>query len=178
MMRTIIREATIADAEGIAKVHVDSWKTTYKNIVPTDFLDKLSYEQRTELWTRNLSEEGNIAFVVENLAGQIVGFTSGSISKEKDTGHLATIYILKQYQEMGIGKKLIKEIFSKFDVLGFQSILVEVLEDNDARLFYQALGATLLKSEQTKMAGTELCLLIYEWKDITLLLERLSASDL
>lgn len=28
-----IRKAEITDAEGIAKVHVDSWKTTYKNIV-------------------------------------------------------------------------------------------------------------------------------------------------
>jgi len=45
----IIRKAKLDDATGIAKVHVDSWRTTYKGIIPDDFLNNLSYEQRTEL---------------------------------------------------------------------------------------------------------------------------------
>lgn len=32
MIMLQIREATINDAEGIAKVHVDSWRTTYEGI--------------------------------------------------------------------------------------------------------------------------------------------------
>ena len=32
-MEIFIREGTINDVSGIAKVHVDSWNTTYKNIV-------------------------------------------------------------------------------------------------------------------------------------------------
>lgn len=38
-----IRKAVLADSKGIAKVHVDSWRTTYKNIIPDEFLKKLSY---------------------------------------------------------------------------------------------------------------------------------------
>ncbi|WP_330217584.1 hypothetical protein [Planococcus halocryophilus] len=38
------RKATEQDAPGIAKVHVDSWKTTYKEILPSAFLTSLSYE--------------------------------------------------------------------------------------------------------------------------------------
>lgn len=45
----IIRKATISDAEGIAKVHVDGWRTTYKNILSDEFLNKLLYEQRTKM---------------------------------------------------------------------------------------------------------------------------------
>ncbi|WP_306428702.1 hypothetical protein [Robertmurraya siralis] len=41
----IIREATLSDAEGIAKVHVDSWRTTYKGIVSDVFLEQLSYKK-------------------------------------------------------------------------------------------------------------------------------------
>lgn len=44
-----IRRAKLDDAQGIAKVHVNSWRTTYKDIIPNDFLDNLSVEQRTEL---------------------------------------------------------------------------------------------------------------------------------
>ncbi|MGE7593587.1 N-acetyltransferase family protein [Peribacillus frigoritolerans] len=55
---------------------------------------------------------------------------------------------------MGIGKKLIKELFFKFEELGFKTIFVEVLEDNKSRYFYEAFGA-------------ELNLLVYEWRDIS-----------
>lgn len=52
--KVIIREAELVDAPGIAKVHVDSWRTTYKNIMSDDFLSHLSYEQRTKLWEKTL----------------------------------------------------------------------------------------------------------------------------
>ncbi|KAF0820926.1 MULTISPECIES: hypothetical protein [unclassified Cytobacillus] len=45
-----IRAAELSDAEGIAKVHVDSWRTTYKDIIPENFLENLSYQSREELW--------------------------------------------------------------------------------------------------------------------------------
>lgn len=35
-----IRKANLNDALGVAKVQVDSWKTTYKNIVPDEYLDQ------------------------------------------------------------------------------------------------------------------------------------------
>ena len=50
----IIREANLDDAKGIAKVHVDSWRTTYKNIIPDEYLNNLSYEKREQLWTNNI----------------------------------------------------------------------------------------------------------------------------
>jgi hypothetical protein len=41
-----IRKTVLTDAIGIAKVHVDSWKTTYANIVPDAYLNSLDYEGR------------------------------------------------------------------------------------------------------------------------------------
>jgi hypothetical protein len=45
-MSLVIREAAPADAPGIARVHVDTWRTTYQGIVPDQFLARLSYEAR------------------------------------------------------------------------------------------------------------------------------------
>lgn len=39
-MKIIIRQATIDDVYGIAKVHVDSWNTTYEKIVPKEYLKR------------------------------------------------------------------------------------------------------------------------------------------
>ncbi|MGE7184092.1 N-acetyltransferase family protein [Peribacillus sp. NPDC006672] len=166
----LVRKATVADAEGIAIVHVDCWRTTYKNIMPSDFLDKLSYGKRKDLWIKNISNDGNHVYVAENTEGKIVGFISGGkreTNKVEDSGDLTAIYILENFQRMGIGKKLIKELFFKFEELDFQTIFVEVLEDNNSQFFYEAFGAELLKTEKIKMAGAELNLLVYEWKDIS-----------
>ena len=32
-----IRKAVLDDSKGIAKVHVDSWRSTYRNIIPDAF---------------------------------------------------------------------------------------------------------------------------------------------
>lgn len=78
----MIREAMISDAEDIAKVHVDCWRTTYKDIMPAEVLERLSYEQRTELWNANLStEDGHLVYVAENEKGEMIGFVSGGPEK-------------------------------------------------------------------------------------------------
>lgn len=52
-----IRKATINDAEGIAKVHVDSWRTTYKGIIPDEFLYNLSYKKELNYGSKILKEK-------------------------------------------------------------------------------------------------------------------------
>ena len=41
-----IRRAIKDDIPGIAKVHVDSWKTAYKGIFADEILDNIAYEKR------------------------------------------------------------------------------------------------------------------------------------
>jgi hypothetical protein len=45
-----IREATIADVTAIDRVHVESWRTTYRGLLPDDYLGNLTYAQREPLW--------------------------------------------------------------------------------------------------------------------------------
>ncbi|MGE7760291.1 N-acetyltransferase family protein [Peribacillus sp. NPDC097895] len=100
-----IRKATLGDAKDIAKVHVDSWKSTYKNIIPDEFLKKLSYDQRTDAWNSNISKEGNYVFVAENNEGEIVGFADCGKRENNNvnnSGDLTSIYLLKEYQGIGV----------------------------------------------------------------------------
>ena len=46
MMEIHIRRAIKDDIPGIAKVHADSWKTTYQGIFLTRFLENITYEKR------------------------------------------------------------------------------------------------------------------------------------
>ena len=56
----IIREARATDAESIARVNVDGWRTTYIGIVPQAFLDSLSYEMATTRWQARLSDPAEL----------------------------------------------------------------------------------------------------------------------
>ena len=51
-----IRPATAGDAAALARVHVDSWRTTYRGIVPDEALAHLSYERREQLWANQLEQ--------------------------------------------------------------------------------------------------------------------------
>ena len=46
MMEIHIRRAIKDDIPGIAKVHADSWKTTYQGIFPNEILENITYEKR------------------------------------------------------------------------------------------------------------------------------------
>lgn len=171
-----IRQAQAKDAAGIAKVHVDSWRTTYKNILPAEFLKNLSYEQRTTLWDCNISDQTNYIVVAENADGTIIGF--GTAAKRRTNtvegaADLTSIYLLKDYQSQGIGKLLLAELFLHFTQSGYKSVFVEVLEENKTRYFYEYYGARLTKSVAIKISGTVLNELIYEWDHVDVVLEKL-----
>ncbi|WPP35147.1 GNAT family N-acetyltransferase [Bacillus sonorensis] len=163
-----IRKAVLADAKGIARVHVDSWKTTYANIVPDDYLQGLTYEKREQIWIKNIPLGG--VYAAENNEGEIVGFSSGGAERSGKysgfDGELYAIYILKEYQGHGIGKALFKQIIDEIKGMGLRSMIVLVLKENVSRLFYEALGGQKIDAIEVEIGGRKLSELVYGWEDI------------
>jgi len=171
-----IRKAKSQDAQDIGKVHVDSWRTTYKGIIPDVFLNNLSYEQRTELWKKNISDATNYVLVAENEQNEIIGFATGGTRKTNsvpNTTDLTSIYLLEEYQGMGIGKQLLKEIFAYFKLKGYEKVFVEVLAENKTRNFYEYYGAQYVDNTEIKIGGKVLEELIYVWNDIDKVIEKI-----
>jgi len=168
-IRMLIRKALPVDAKGIAKVHVDSWRTTYKHIFPEDYLQSLSYESREKLWDSVIPN--GYVYVAENSQGDIVGFSSGGKERTGDypgyEGELYAIYLLEEYQGRGIGRQLVKPIIEQLTDDGINSMTVFVLENNPSKNFYQSLGAIKIDQLQDTLAGKEVIELVYGWKDIS-----------
>ncbi|WP_316571731.1 GNAT family N-acetyltransferase [Neobacillus sp. YIM B06451] len=165
-MDITIRKATVEDAEAIAKVHVESWQTTYKGIMDEGFLQRLSVEKRKELWLNNIPRVESIVLVAE-LGGEIVGFADGSPVKEGEypgyDGDVTSIYFYEKHQGKGFGKQLLNQLLDEFRQQGFTSAIVKVLEDNAACRFYEALGARRLDENVIEVAGGKAKLLTYAW---------------
>ncbi|MCM3005142.1 GNAT family N-acetyltransferase [Priestia koreensis] len=163
-----IRRAIPEDAASIARVHVDSWRTTYKGIVSEDYLNKLSYRKRQEMWEGAIPK-GHV-FVAESPDGQVVGFASGG--KERTDkfplydGELYALYILEDYQGSGTGKKLVQQLAGDLKKGGLHAMLTWVVENNRARYFYEALGGEKIGSDEVEIGGNSMVELAYGWKDL------------
>jgi GNAT superfamily N-acetyltransferase len=171
----VIRAAQPADAAAIAKVHVDSWRTTYRGIVPDDFLATLSYEQRTHMWRSILSQSPPTSFVyvAEESGGQVIGFASGGPEHGGDpdyTGELYAIYLLEGYQRHGLGRHLTSTLVQRLVQAGMPSLLLWVLAANPCRAFYEVLGGQPLYDKHVLIGGTSLVEVAYGWRDAHALL--------
>ena len=172
----IIRKANFKDAQAIAKVHVDTWRTTYEGIIPTEFLNKLDYSERKNRWENNIMRAENVVFVVENEEGQIIGFADTSRREnnlELNSIDLTSLYLLEAYQGRGIGKLLMKTLFEHYKNQGYDKVYVDVLADNNTRYFYEYLGAKLSKNIKIKIGGKVLVELTYVWESVNDVLAKL-----
>ncbi|MBD2309787.1 GNAT family N-acetyltransferase [Chroococcidiopsis sp. FACHB-1243] len=177
----IIREANLHDVQAIARVHVDTWYTTYKGILPESSLAKISDRQREIAWQKIIEDtmsSSQFVDVAENDSGQIIGFANGGKERTSDRtykGELYAIYILEAYQRQGIGYKLTLYAVNKLSELGFDSMLVWVLADNPACRFYENLCGQKVYEKQIERGGVILKEVAYGWQNITTICDRISS---
>lgn len=175
----IIREANLNDVQAIARVHVDTWYTTYKEILPESYLAKISYQQRENAWQKILESATNSSqfiYVSENNLGEIIGFANAGKERTGDRtykGELYAIYVLEAYQRQGIGCRLTLSIVNKLFELGFNSMLVWVLADNPACGFYENLKGQKVYEKQIERGGVILKEIAYGWQNITTIRDRI-----
>ncbi|SDX73775.1 Ribosomal protein S18 acetylase RimI [Collimonas sp. OK242] len=167
----VIRRATVADAGVIAAVRIDSWRTTYRGIIPDDYLDGMKIEDSAAIWSRILSATSNAANVfVAEVDGEVLGFAAGMTLAQAKLGfdsELTAIYLEPSVQRAGIGRKLVAHVAAALASAGANNMLVWVLADNrPARQFYEMLGAELLAEQPFSWDGLELQEAGYGWRTI------------
>ncbi len=162
----LIRKATEKDAVDIARVHVESWRTTYKGIVPDLYLNNLSAEEREQNWLNGIKENG--VYIAEDESGEIVGFATGGKERtgkyQAYDGELYAIYLLKTAQGKGLGRKLFEVIVDDLKKKGFNSMLIWALADNPACHFYEKLGGKRIDTAEIEIGGKRLGEVAFGWQ--------------
>ncbi|WP_199880652.1 GNAT family N-acetyltransferase [Bacillus massiliglaciei] len=166
-----IRKASFSDISSLAEVHIRSWQTTYKGIIPDRYLSAMNKKNREKSWERNLNTLHNITYVAETDEKQLVGFASGGPEQSHTLsyqGEIYAVYLLQNYQRRGIGKKLLTPLVQDFISKGFKDLIIWALEDNPSCLFYEKLGGSPIEHKTMTIAGKTLAAVGYVWKDISL----------
>ncbi|MCM3782850.1 GNAT family N-acetyltransferase [Neobacillus mesonae] len=166
-----IRQARIEDAEQIAKVHVESWRTTYKGVIKEEVLAGLSVEQRKINWQRQLSPQNDqsMVYVAETNDKDIVGFVSGGPSRSESLpfdGELYAIYILDRFQRQGIGLLLLQSFVRFLQDQGHSSMFLWALEDNRYKAFYEKCGGMSCGEEHIQIGGDHFKEVAYGWNNL------------
>ena len=171
-MNTTIRLADQQDAGAIARVQVESWRSTYAGIVPAAYLASLNLETQTAMWSAQLVEDGPLILVAEDETG-IFGFASGGAIREaldEFDAELYVIYLLPQQQRKGAGRALCQRLAASLRNQGFESMIVWALADNPFIAFYQHLGGVQVAHKLIDIGGATLSDLAFGWRSLDRLL--------
>ncbi len=132
LVNSYIRYADINDCTVLGIIHSESWKVTYKDIVPDSILDNMSAE-KSEKRFYNAFVQGEEENVLILNANQIAGFMCFGKCRDKDLdnsyGEIWGIYLLPQYWGRGLGTELINWGINELHIRGYNKVSLWVLEE-------------------------------------------------
>jgi GNAT superfamily N-acetyltransferase len=171
-----LRRARLADAPGIAAVHVATWRSAYASILPEAYLAGLSISRLARQY-EHLIRLGFGVHVVASYsmpgAPPILGFATASRSRESrlGEGEVEMLYVLDDYRDRGLGGQLLRVSAKYLSQMGCRSAYAWVLRDNPSRYFYQHLGGKCIATGMTQVGGEEIPQTAYAWDPLTTLLD-------
>jgi GNAT superfamily N-acetyltransferase len=143
-MEVALRPATPEDTAGLARISVDSWRVAYRGLVPQDYLDALTYEEREQGWVGRLGQAGLEPWVLL-VDGRIGGFVTLVEARPDDggpaVGELEGIYLHPNLFGLGLGRRLMELALERLLARGHTEAVLWVLDGNRrAERFYRAAG--------------------------------------
>ena len=164
-----IRPATLADVDAIAALHAESWRASYRGILPDEFLDGPVEDDRSSHWYELMEGvgEGRTVFVTEAGDG-LSGFASVARSSEQGfDGYVEHIHVRPDLKGAGIGRQLMAAVANRLIEMGCASAYLLVFDGNRRAVrFYLGLGAKSTPLGMEDMAGRQIPRLRMAWSDL------------
>ena len=166
MSRFAIREATLADAEGIARASADSWRSSYRGILPEHVLDRIDVEHRADKRRAILRDRSVFQLVAYDVThGDIVGYCDAGPSRRGiAAGEIYAFYLVHHAKRHGLGTEMFERVCTWLRANEMHSLIIWVLVNNThARRFYEAMGGRVGNRFQSSVAGFGVTEQAYVW---------------
>jgi ribosomal protein S18 acetylase RimI-like enzyme len=185
-----IRRARTSDAAEIGRVHVETWQSTYAGLLPDAMLAHMSDVRQSAWWARALGDfrEARGIFVADDSDTGVVGFGScgpvrdppeGLDGTEKRVGEVYTLYVEPDFQNQGLGRRLLDALFRQLKADGCDTAVLWMLAENPTRFFYEGLGGAVVGQRVDTMSGQDVEEVAYVWRNLDppLVRRRLAPED-
>jgi ribosomal protein S18 acetylase RimI-like enzyme len=147
----VVRTATPADEEQIARVRRESWFAAYEGIVDAEIIDRVTApraQQEPPPWRTTVVAEADgtvVGYAAFGPEREVVGSPYPHPLSEAglagETGELYAIYVSPGWWSTGTGRELASHAFGALRQAGYARIVLWVLADNArARRFYERGG--------------------------------------
>lgn len=167
----VIFPAGPTDADDLARVHVQSWRETYKGLLPDAYLARMSEPAHARRFGHALMKPGadDVTLAAADRGG-LVGYAQAGASRRRveHEGEVATLYLVRSAQNRGLGARLLRDAARALAAKGATSLVISVLQGNfAARGFYEHLGG---EAEAARLepgpGGGMFHEVAYRWSDI------------
>lgn len=155
-----VRLATIADADALARVHVDGWRWGYRGVMPDALLDGLSVEARAARWRDILRASGpeTPTWIASDADGASGLASIGPARYAPDgVGELYALYVSERAAGRGDARTLHALALEALRQRSNRAILWVLERNPRARRFYERHGWRADGGRKTEtFGGTEL----------------------
>lgn len=165
------RAGTPADAEKIARLHIVSWQTAYRDILSDKYLDDAIVEDRLGMWTTRLASDtaSSLYIRLAELEDKLVGFVCAIPKKDREKGTLIdNLHVHPSMQGQGLGRKLMQAAAQwVVDREDKGTMYLWVYESNQkARGFYERMGGEAVEQKKEKQPdGRDAEIVCYLWRE-------------
>lgn len=150
-----IRSWVKNDFNEVRKILIETWLQTYDFIPENDLFIHLENYYSLEKLYELFNNPDAFCYSVET-DKQVIGWMKLFDDKYDGNFYLSSLYILKDYQGLGIGKELMSAADKKALELNHSRIWVGVMGKNiNTLIWYKKLGFDFVKEGPFKMGGTE-----------------------
>jgi len=172
-----VRRAQTADAPSIGAVHVSAWRSAYAGILPSDYLSRLSMPRQAAHYDASIRMGDGVYVAIAprpDAKPGAIGFTTVGRPRSRGLadGEIQTLYVLDDWRDLGVGRRLLAAGAKHLQAAGCQSAFLWVLRDNPSRWFYERLGGRQAAAAATRVAGVTIPQVAFVWDPI----ERLVAE--
>lgn len=132
--KVTIRPARRDEAEQLAALHVRTWQEAYADLLPDGYLQSFQASQRLPMWRQLLASPERVTIFVAEADKRLIGFSCGGVPSAPGSlagvAELWSIYLVKEFWEQGIGKRLHEALLEELVDRGFHEVFLWVMETN------------------------------------------------
>lgn len=156
-----LRDAVPSDVPALAALHVAAWNDTYAPLMTGP-----AVPVREQQWRQAFDQpEDWFCYVLARPDGALVGFTKAAFRAEHEIpGELNKLFLARDYQRMGLGRRLVGAVVQRFLSAGVPAMAAYVDPRNPSCGFFERLGADWLIEPDGHVNFSW-----YVWNDLPLL---------
>ncbi|MEC9367880.1 MAG: GNAT family N-acetyltransferase [Pseudomonadota bacterium] len=161
-----LRQARVADADALAAIHAESWRSAYQGILPHLPLQRMIARRGPGWWHEQLGQD--MSALVVSFEDEPVGYATFGRARLRGApfgGEIFELYVSTVFQGLGFGKRLFEGARQRLEDRRLKGLLVWAIVDNPrACNFYLDRGGRPVAKTTERFADVPVKKVAFGWR--------------